>query len=257
MGGRGGRKRAKVAGGSSPGSRKGDNEDGKGEKADNEASELLTQQIRKGETIPIVGELADVPFSCLIVGGMAIDNTGTRQRGVHDQSVCAESIRTAGWMYTAGTNMRVIELEWSKPEWAAEIEAGRIPQGTDQPSLLRLSSYEPEAHGMATIKCEHMKFRRFAIDDGSHRTAAMQQMIREGHPHAIDVCQRGIVLLNADTVEDRDVSVFSSIMANVRQAEVDKDFLADKLGQIKLVLLSLFHSVSVLPTPQTTYPHNR
>jgi hypothetical protein len=42
-------------------------------------------------------------------------------------------------------------------------------------------------------------------------------------------------LLDADPVEDVSKTVFSSIMTNVKQLELDRDFLADKLGQIMMV----------------------
>jgi len=60
-------------------------------------------------------------------------------------------------------------------------------------------------------------------------------MIAEEHPLAKQLCARGILLLDADPVEDVKKTVFSSIMTNVKQLELDRDFLADKLGQIMLV----------------------
>ena len=78
----------------------------------------------------------------------------------------------------------------------------------------------------------------------------MHELLAEGHPSAIEVCERDCILLDCDPVEDRDKALFSSILANVRLQEVDKDFLADKLGQIKLV--RQFHVPSLLTTPTNT-----
>jgi hypothetical protein len=60
-------------------------------------------------------------------------------------------------------------------------------------------------------------------------------MIKEKHPLAMEICARGILLLDADPVKDAKKTVFSSIITNVKQLELDKDFLSDKLGQIMLV----------------------
>jgi len=82
-----------------------------------------------------------------------------------------------------------------------------------------------------------MKHRRFILDDGNHRAFGMKKLKLEGHKFAIDVCLRGMLLLNCNPETDRDAMVFSSMTANNKQQEVDTDFLADKLTQIKLVRL--------------------
>ncbi len=73
------------------------------------------------------------------------------------------------------------------------------------------------------------------MDDGSHRVTAMHKMIAEKHEFAIDICDRNILLLDCDPSDDKDKAFFSSMLANIKQQEVDKDFLADKLAQIKNV----------------------
>ena len=195
---------------------------------------------------------------------MMIDGEGGRQCGIHKNSVTRKSIRTNGWDYNQGSKMRVFERPWTEEEWAHEIEAGRVPQDTAMPTPLRNQAYPTPESGMAQIICEDMKYRRFIVDDGSHRTFAMQvpsftfffffsfsfffscssvvycllwlqEMIKEKHPMALEICARGILLLDADPVKDAKKTVFSSIITNVKQLELDKDFLSDKLGQIMLV----------------------
>ena len=84
----------------------------------------------EGGQIRRVGILVHVPFPRLSVGKRALgDNLSTRQRGLHDNSVCNESIRRDGWRDDQGM-MLAIEVPWNETTWAEEIAKGDIPVGT-------------------------------------------------------------------------------------------------------------------------------
>jgi len=71
--------------------------------------------------------------------------------------------------------MRVFEKPWTEEEWAKEIASGRVPSGTPLPEPLRKMTYDTPESGMCQISSpDDMKYRRFVVDDGSHRTNAMQ-----------------------------------------------------------------------------------
>lgn len=194
----------------------------------------LTDLLDEAKAIREVGALLNVPFKNLVVGGMAIDG-GSRQRGIHDNSISGKSVRDSGWKYDKGP-LKVYEMGWSAEEWAAEIASGRIPECTEIPTLLSLQTWElPEGSSIAQINPPDMEHRRFFVEDGNHRTHEMHKMIEEKHPNAIDTCLRNIILMDADYIKDKNKSVISSMLANNSLRKIDKDFLADKLGQIKLV----------------------
>ena len=98
-----------------------------------------------------------------------------------------------------------------------------------------------------------MKYRRFILDDGSHRTTAMHKMIAEKHEHAIDICERNILLLDAE-LDDKNLVIMSSMLANVNNNQVDRDFLSDKLQQIRHVIICTIHLLLFLVVPCTN-PH--
>ena len=111
--------------------------------------------------------------------------------------------------------------------------------------------WENANHGTARITSTDLAHRRFILDDGNHRAHAMREMTREKHKHAIAICQRGCVLLDCNPDTDRDLMVFSSLAANNKLLAIDKDFLADKLGQIKKVRVFCF----CLHCPWNHYSH--
>ena len=199
-------------------------------------SGVLAALIKAGEQVPIVGALECVHFSTISVP-QGHQNQG---RGLHLNSVVDKSIRTNGWDYSRGSTMRLIELQWSVEAWEAEISSGRVPSGTERPVLLRLSKWAIGPNGTARITAPDMEHRRFILDDGNHRTNAMQKMIAEGHERAIKICERGCVLLDCDPEEDKDKMIFSSMHANNKLLNVDPDNLADKIGQIKTVRVFCF-----------------
>jgi hypothetical protein len=205
------------------------------------------------------GELCHVPFVNLIVDELihaAADGerAGTRQRGLHLNSVVNKSVRSKGWKYDQGTKMRVMELVWNQDKWDDEIAQGKVPSGTPMPRPLCSMEFEPAENGVPIIKMDDMKYRRFIVDDGSHRTNAMHDMIKENHHLAQEICERGILLLDADPVQDQNKTLFSSIMANVEQGELDRDFLADKIGQIKAVCIFLV-SITAQIIPHNQHAH--
>jgi hypothetical protein len=199
----------------------------------------LRALIAAGENIRIVGYMTNVPFNCFIVDGMAIKDEGMRQRGLHDHSITETSIRTNGWNYDQGAPVRMIEKPWDNDEWRDFIAAGSVPTGTPKPISLRHMDWPSESDGsLPHVKHECIQTtqpRRFFLDDGSHRATAMHKMIAEGHPHAIEICERNMILLDCDPTDDKDKAFFSSMLANIKQQELDKDFLADKIAQIKNV----------------------
>ena len=199
-------------------------------------SGVLAAPIRAGEQVPIMGALENIHFSSISVP-QGHQNQG---RGLHLNSVVDKSLRKNGWDYTRGSTMRLIELLWTKEEWQAEITSGRVPSDVEMPILLKLSKWEVGANGTPRICAPDMQYRRFMVDDGNHRTHAMQKMIAEGHPKAIKICERGCVLLNCDPDADKDKMIFSSMHANNKLNEVDTDNLADKIGQIKRVRVFCF-----------------
>ena len=212
----------------------------KGKKTDdddgNQGATSLHGLIHGGEAIQPIGTMVKVPF-CVLGNDESHVDGGTLQRGIHDNSVTEKSIRENGWRYDQGSPMLAIEVAWTQDEWDAEIAAGKYESGTPMPDALRLRTWEKGAGGLADIILtdEEWLMRRFIMDDGNHRARSMNTMIKEGHPKAIEWCDRGCLLLDCDPIADRDKCMFSSILANVKQQEVDKDFLADKLGQIRLV----------------------
>jgi hypothetical protein len=106
---------------------------------------------------------------------MMIDGEGGRQRGLHKNSITRSSIRMHGWDYNQGSKMRVFEKPWTEEEWAKEIASGRVPSETTLPEPLRQITYDTPESGMCQISSpDDMGYRRFVIDDGSHRTNAMQ-----------------------------------------------------------------------------------
>ena len=215
-------------------------------------SAYLSKLVEEGENVNVLGELCGVPWSNYEVDGLIIDNEGTRQRGTHQAGVTETSIRTIGYQYDRGTMMRAWEKPWTDDAWLSEIEAGRVPDGTKMPVVIKKGDYPPSANGLPQIQDtdeqKDMQFRRFTVDDGNHRTTTMHQLLKECHRFAQTICERGVLLL--DPNQDIGVKMFTSILANVKQAEMDLDFLADKLGQIKAVCMCLFVSV----TPKLLHP---
>jgi hypothetical protein len=199
-------------------------------------SSVLAALIKAGEQVKIVGELECVYFSSIDVP----EAHQSQGRGLHLNSVVDKSIRKNGWDYSRGSNMRLIEKPWTVEAWEAEISSARVPSGTERPVLLRLSKWAIGPNGTARITAPDMKHRRFVLDDGNHRTNAMQNMIAEKHKRAILICERGCVLLDCDPEEDKDKMIFSSIAANNKHKDIDPDFLADKIGQIKMVRVFCF-----------------
>ena len=215
-------------------------------------SVTLSKLVEEGENVNVLGELCGVPWSNYKVDGLIIDNAGTRQRGTHQAGVTETSIRSIGYQYDRGTMMRAWEKPWTDEAWLAEIEAGRVPNGTKMPVVIKKGDYPPSANGLPQIQDtdeqKDMKFRRFIVDDGNHRTTTMHELLQEKHRFAQTLCERGVLLL--DPNQDEGVKMFTSILANVKQAEMDYDFLADKLGQLKGVCMCLFVSV----TPKLLHP---
>jgi len=201
-----------------------------------EGAASLHGLIHKGEAIQPIGTMIRVPF-CVLGNDKSHVHGGTLQRGLHDNSVTDKSIRENGWRYDQGSPMLAIEVAWTQKEWEAEIAAGKYESGTPMPDPLRKRTWVRDAGGLANIVItdKEWRMRRFIMDDGNHRTRSMNNMIKEKHPKAIEWCDRGCLLLDCDPIKDQVECMFSSILANVKQQEVDKDFLADKLGQIKLV----------------------
>jgi len=214
-------------------------------------SAVLAALIEAGESVKVVGELVQVPFRniCFSAGHQR------QGRGLHLNSVVERSIRTNGWDYNSGSTLRLIEKKWTDEAWTAEITAGRVPSGTERPVLLRLTKWAVGTNGTARICAPDMVHRRFILDDGHHRTAAMRLLQQEKHVHAIEICERGCVLLDCDAEEDKDKMIFSSIAANNKHLAIDKDFLADKIGQIKQVRVFCFGLDS--PSKHSSPPHHK
>jgi len=216
------------------------------------ASLVLAALIKAGQSVTVVGELENI-----FVVTIEVARQGqTQGRGLHVNSVVDQSIRKDGYDYNRGGVLRLIEKPWTEEAWQAEIAAGRVPPGKDRPVLLRRTQWQKGTNGTARISCPDMEFRRFVLDDGNHRTDCLQQMLAEKHPKAIAILERGCILLDCDHVEDKDKMIFSSMTANNRHHDIDKDFLADKIGQIKRVRVFtcvLFHLQSLLTTQHKHY----
>ena len=194
----------------------------------------LHNMLHVGENIKTIGTMFNVPFSVLGHDKSTAEG-GTLQRGLHDNSVTETSIRKNGWRYEQGSPMLAMEVVWTKTEWDAAIAAGKYASGTPMPDALRSRTWPVQEGGLASIVIpdDEWRMRRFIMDDGNHRVKAMNTLREEKHSNAIEHCERGCLLLDCDPVEDRSKCMHSSMLANVKQLEVDKDFLADKLGQIK------------------------
>jgi hypothetical protein len=219
---------------------------------DDGGSAILTALIRAGQSVQVVGEIENVPVLNIDVA----HDGQTQGRGLHLNSKVDQSIRKDGFDYNRGGVLRLIEKPWTEEAWQVEISAGRVPADQERPVLLRRTKWQKGTNGTARISCPDMKYRRFVLDDGNHRTDCLQKMIAEKHPKAIQVLERGCILLDCDHVEDADKMIFSSMSANNKHHDVDKDFLADKIAQIKMVrvftcvwFLSEFPLQSLL-TPQ-------
>ena len=200
-------------------------------------SSVLRKLIEAGGSIKRVGVLCGIPWSRMGCDKQALlDDSSIGQRGIHCNSVVDSSLREHGWRDDQG-KMLAIEIPWTEATWAAEIAKGEIPVGTEMPTPLRKMPWPEHAGGLPYIVQTELEWsrRNFIMDDGNHRTNSMHKLIAEKHKHATLTCPRDCILLDCDPVEDRDKALFSSILSNVRLQEVDKDFLSDKLGQIKLV----------------------
>jgi len=164
-------------------------------------------------------------------------------------SIVKASLHANGWAYDQGW-LRLIELDYTEEEWEAAVNTGAngLELNTPKPQPLREMKWPTTAAGVARITTDDMQHRRFILDDGNHRAYSMQGMILDGHKLAIEVCQRGMVLLDCNPETDRDAMVFSSMTANNKQQEVDTDFLADKLRQIKLVRVFPFSLRYIIST---------
>jgi len=191
--------------------------------------------IKDASRFAVVGDLMDVPVDSIVV------DHENNQRGIHNQSKVDASLRAVGWMYDRGT-MRLIEKPWTGKEWADLIVRDKldIPLGTPNPVPLRQVQHHEGANGRANIITDDLKWRRFVVDDGNHRAFSIQEMKRTNHKHAIDVIKRGCVLLDCDPLVQKDVMVFSSMAANNNLLVFEKDYLADKLGQLKKVRVFCF-----------------
>ena len=115
-------------------------------------SPSLAKLIKEGAGIARIGTLVKVPFKSLIVDKHALcDNTSTRQRVIHANSVTKESIRERGWCYDQGT-MLAIEVPWDEATWAQEVAKGVIPVGTEMPTPLRRMVWPPSESGLPSIE---------------------------------------------------------------------------------------------------------
>ena len=204
--------------------------------SDTPGSAILAALIKAGESVKVVGELVQI-----YVNTIEVARDGQNQgRGLHLNSVVDQSIRKDSWDYNRGSVMRLIEKPWTEKAWQDEIAAGRVPSDKERPVLLRLATWQKGPNGTARISCSDMQYRRFALDDGNHRTDCMQKMIAEKHPLAIEIFERGCLLLDCDPVADEAIMIFSSMAANNKHLEIDRDFLADKIAQIKKVRVFCF-----------------
>jgi hypothetical protein len=141
--------------------------------------------------------------------------------------------------------IKLVEKPWTTRSWKEFQTKGLAPTDMAMPTPLRDVSAEDWLEDR-----DDLAFRRFCPIDGTQRVTVLKLMLANNHEKAIRVLEIGCAIVDCDYDDQKDETIIQSMRTNRFTHDVDKDFLVDKLGQIKSVfslVLCTTHCMQLTP----------